>query len=234
MMSDLLYDYYLFDLDNCLLHIPHPREYFDNILRETLEKLSTNNSKPNRKERDLFWTSGEKYLDLLEKWGTKDSANFWKSFDEIDFKHRKNLLRNGEIYLYDDVITVLDQIKNLNKKMGLISNTADYIVNFFLKKFKLSYYFQETLGLDNEKDQSMAKPSPNGILHILKSLKYNPKHSKAIMIGDSHVDIFAAKRAKITACLLKRDENKYLNKENWESLPDYEIRTLNELLKISK
>jgi len=191
-------------------------------------------SLPNRKERDLFWTSGENYLNLLNKWGAKDSLNFWKFFDEIDFKYRKTLFKNGKIYLYDDVLNVLNRLQGLNKKMGLVSNTADYIVNFFLNKFKISDFFHETLGLGYEKDQSIAKPSPNGILHVLRSLKFNPKESKAIMIGDSHVDVVAAKRANIAACLLKRDENKYPNKDHWETLPDYEIKTLNELLKMRK
>ncbi|MFX1273591.1 MAG: HAD family hydrolase [Promethearchaeota archaeon] len=227
-----MYDYFLFDLDNCLLHIPNPSDYFDNILLKTLKKLSIKSTLPNRKERNSFWLSGENYLNLLKKWGITDSQYFWKYFDEIDFQYRKQLFDNGEIYIYNDVMKTLKELRNMNKKIGLVSNTADYIVDYFLEKLNISLFFDETLGLGFDKDQSIAKPSPKGIIFVLNSLNFNPKNSKAIMIGDSRVDIFAAKRANITACLLKRDEYKYPNRNDWESFPDYEIDSLNELFRI--
>ena len=231
-----MYDYYLFDLDNCLLHIPKPREYFDNILIETLKHLSNKKDVPDKKDRDRFWTSGEMYLNLLSKWGVSGASVgpiFWKYFDEIDFKHRKDLINNGKIYLYNDVIDVLEELCYRNKKIGLVSNTADYIVGFFIEKFKLSPFFSEILGLGHDKDQAIAKPSPKGILHVLHNLDYDPKISNAIMVGDSHVDVFAAKRANIAACLLKRDEYKYSTRSDWKFLPDYEIDNLKELLTIA-
>ena len=114
----------------------------------------------------------------------------------------------------------------------MVSNTADYIVDYFLNKFEFSHFFDEILGLGFNKDQSIAKPSPKGILSVLKKLNYKPEKSKAIMVGDSRVDIFAAKRANITACLLKRDINKYPNRDDWEAHPDFEIENLEEIFNI--
>lgn len=36
--------------------------------------------------------TGEKYIEILKKWGVGDLNHFWMHFDEIDFKHRKELL----------------------------------------------------------------------------------------------------------------------------------------------
>jgi len=48
------------------------------------------------------------------------------------------------------------------------------------------------------------------------------------MIGDSIFDIIAAKKAKIAACLIRRNsENNYIE---WEIQPDYVIKSLNELI----
>ena len=228
-----MFDFYLFDLDNTILQIPEPSEYFDNILHETLIKL-TDDSKvlPTRQERNKFWFSGDDYVKLLESWGVPDGPFFWKFFDEIDFEHRKILFEKGKLCIYDDVKQTLNEIFNANKKLGLISNTADYIVKYFLDKFELSSLFHETFGLGYEKDQEVAKPSPEGILYVLKKLNFDATKSRAIMVGDSKIDIFAAKRANITACLIKRNLHKYSNKNGWEIHPDYEIEGLNELFSI--
>ena len=228
-----LFDFYLFDLDNTILQIPDPSEYFDKILNETLKKLTKNPYiLPSRDERNKFWFSGDDYIKLLEGWGVIDGPFFWKFFDEIDFEHRKMLFEQGKLCLYDDVRKVLKEISSANKKLGLISNTADYIVKYILDKFDLSHFFHETFGLGFEKDQEVAKPSPEGILYVLKKLNYNLNNSRAIMIGDSRLDVFAAKRANITACLIKRNVKKYPNRDDWESHPDFEIERLDELFTI--
>jgi hypothetical protein len=93
------FDYYLFDLDGCLLNIPNFMEYFDNILIETLKKISIK-SLPERQERNKFWYSGNNYIHLLRGWGALDYSNFWKYFDESDFKHRKILIEKNQIQLH--------------------------------------------------------------------------------------------------------------------------------------
>ena len=52
------------------------------------------------------------------------------------------------------------------------------------------------------------------------------------MVGDSRLDVFAAKRANITACLIKRDLHKYSSRNDWESHPDFEIEHLDDLFTI--
>ena len=224
------YNYFLFDLDNCLLYIPNSKDYFDNILFETLKQSSTKHI-PERSERNKFWFSGNGYIDYLKKWGTNNVHDFWKCFDEIDFEYRKILVQKNELLLFDDVQCVLEEIYDENKKLAIISNSADYIVDFIVKKFNISKYFNYFFGLSFDKDQSIAKPSPLGVLSVLEKLKYDPKKEKAIMIGDSIVDVYAAKKANISACLIRRDKNKYRDGYGaWEYNPDFVIEQLNEIL----
>jgi len=224
------YNYFLFDLDNCLLYIPNSKDYFDNILLETLKQGSTRHI-PERSERNKFWFSGNSYIDYLKKWGTNNFQDFWKCFDEIDFEYRKILVQKNEILLYDDVKSVLEKIYNENKKLAIISNSADYIVDFIVKEFNITKYFNYFFGLSFDKEQSIAKPSPLGVLSVLEKLKYDPKKEKAIMIGDSIIDVYAAKKANISACLIRRDKNKYPDGYGaWEYNPDFVIEQLNEIL----
>ena len=224
------FDYYLFDLDNCLLNFQHPGEYFDNVLLESVKRL-TDGPLPSRKERDKFWLTGEKYIDMLKNWGAGDINNFWKHFDEIDFDLRKILVSKDELNLYFDVNEILSEIKQAGKKIAIISNAAYYIVKYIIKEFQITELFDEIFGLGFDKEQGLAKPSPNGILKVLKKLNFNTEKFKAIMIGDSRLDIYAAKRANISACLIKRELNKYTDGyNNWEYKPDFEIMHLDELL----
>ncbi|MHA1293963.1 MAG: HAD family hydrolase [Promethearchaeota archaeon] len=226
------FDYYLFDLDNSLLHIPNPSEYFDDVLVKTLKTLSTKDI-PERQKRNNFWSSGENFINLLTEWGVKDVDKFWKYFDEIDFKKRKELTLKNKIFFYEDVYPVLDKINEKNKKLALVSNTANYIVDYMLKIFKVNHYFNEIFALGFNKDIEFAKPSPKGILIVLKRMNYNPKKSNAIMIGDSSADIIAAKRAKITSCLIRRDLKKYSNGfDGWEHQPDFIIEKLDDLFEL--
>ena len=224
------FDYYLFDLDGCLLNIPNFMEYFDNILIETLKKISIENL-PEREERNKFWYSGNNYIQLLRVWGALDYSNFWKYFDEIDFEHRKILIKSNKIHLFTDVKKVLKEIYEANKMLAIISNSAEYIVKYAVDKFNIGRYFHYLFGLSFDKDQSIAKPSPLGIKTILEHLDYDPKNSRAIIVGDSMLDIISGKKAEIHSCLIRRDKNRYdKGYKDWKYKPDFVIDKLDELL----
>jgi len=223
------FDFYLFDLDGTLLNLGNIGAYADEILVEVLKRLNIINP-PDRVERKNLWLNKENYLNVLDTWGAANPTDFWKFYDEIDFEKRKILLAKKELSLFDDVIEPLEKIFNHvdYKKLAIVTNTIDVIVNYILNTFNISGYFQDVFSLGSENDQSYAKPSPNGILTILKKFNYNSKVNKAIMIGDSIFDIMAAKKAKISACLIRRDIEK--NYKEWEIQPDYVIKSLNELI----
>jgi len=227
------FDFYLFDLDGTLLHLGNIGAYADNILVKTLDKLKAHYP-PDRNERFKLWLSEEGYIYVLGEWGVEEPQNFWKFYDEIDFEKRKILIEKKEIFLYNDVKTILEKVyyNKYNKKLAIVSNTAYYIVDYVLNKFDISKYFHEifSLGYYNN-DQELAKPSPKGILTILDKFEYDPKESKALLVGDSKFDIIAAKNANIYACLIRRDihtRNRHYKK--WDVQPDFVIEGFDELL----
>lgn len=224
------FDYYLFDLDNSLLEIPNPSKYFDDVLVESIKSLSAQ-AIPAFEERYKFWFSGDNYIKLLKSWGVSDINNFWKKFDEIDFLNRKVLRESNNLQLFRDVRPVIEKIYEADKKTAIVSNTADYIIDYILNEFEITHLFHEKFGLGFDKDQEVAKPSPEGILRVLNRLGYTSNKTPAIMIGDSFVDIFAAKKANIISCLIRRDPHKYPEGyDKWDHKPDYIIENLEELL----
>jgi len=228
------FEIYLFDLDGTLLNLGNIGAYADQILVKTLNELKAPKI-PERDERYKFWSAGNNYIELLHKWGVSKAHKFWKQYDKVDFKQRKALYNQKKIALFDDVKTILERIYNHKdgKKIAIVTNTANYVVEYILKKFDIAPFFQAIFSMGFKNDQKSAKPSPSGIFSILESFHYDPNVHKALMIGDSISDIIAAKKANIFACLIKRDKMRYEKGFNsWKFQPDYIIERLDELLKL--
>ena len=230
----MTFDIYIFDLDGTLLNLGNIGVYADQILKKTLNRLNAPVI-PDKNERRQFWGSGNNYIDILNNWGVSKAQKFWRQYDKVDFNQRKALYNQKKIALFDDVKTILERIYNHKdgKKIAIVTNTANYVVDYILKKFDIAPFFQEIFSMGFKNDQKSAKPSPSGIFSILESFHYDPNVHKALMIGDSISDIIAAKKANIFACLIKRDKMRYEKGFNsWKFQPDYIIERLDELLKL--
>lgn len=227
------FNFYLFDLDGTLFHLGNIRTYAEQILMETLDRLKAKYP-PIRNERFKLWSSEKSYLNVLEEWGVEEPHHFWKFFDEIDFNKRKILIKEKKAFLYQDVKYVLERLYHHkdSKKLAIVTNTAHYICEYIIDKFNIGKYFHETFSLGYyNNDQELAKPSPNGILAILDKFDYDPIKSKAILVGDSKLDIIAAKKANISACLIIRNKDTLTKHyKKWAIQPDFVIEELKELL----
>ncbi|MGV9205911.1 MAG: HAD family hydrolase [Promethearchaeia archaeon] len=226
----MTFNYYIFDLDNCILRLPNSSHYFNNILIDCL-KLLDSEIIPDTSQRANFWSAGQDYHLVLREWGVNDPEKFWNTFDKIDFTIRKKLISEEKISLYADVIPVLKKLTRNNKKICMVSNTSEEVIEHIFEEFNLGRYFHKTFGMGADKDESLAKPSPEGIKKVLEEVNYEFNDLQdAIMIGDSHVDIFAAKQANIHACLIRREKDKYPDGfKNWRYKPDSVIFDLNEI-----
>jgi phosphoglycolate phosphatase-like HAD superfamily hydrolase len=76
-----------------------------------------------------------------------------------------------------------------------------------LDAYNFDSMFSIVLGLGETQD--ICKPEPDGILLVLKTLGFSP--DKAVYIGDSTVDLIAAKRAHVTGLLLDRTRKKHID-----------------------
>ncbi|MFX1279245.1 MAG: HAD family hydrolase [Promethearchaeota archaeon] len=228
------FDVFLFDLDGTLLNLGDIGPYADMLLEETLINLKTPNI-PDKHERRQFWGSGDNYIEILNKWEVPQANKFWEYFDKVDFKHRKIMYSQNKISLFEEVEEVLKKIYNHkeDKKIAIVSNTADYVVDFIIKQFNISSYFHEIFSMGSKNDEKLAKPSPSGILSILKKFEYDQNIHRALMIGDSISDIIAAKKANISACLINRSKFRSTKEiSKWKFQPDYIIERLDEILKL--
>lgn len=229
----MTFQYYLFDLDNCLIKYPDLTIYFDDILIDTFAKFEL--QCPSKEERYALWDNINEYGQIFENWQIPDARVFWDVFDELDISKRKIYIADGKIRLFNDSIPILEHVKELGIKSALISNSPGHIVEVMINEFKIGHFFDYVLKIDYTDDihTEIVKPKPNGVLQILENLQCKDKN-EAILIGDAFSDIEAAKRAKISACLLNRNNQKNETLETAIYKPDFIINSLLELKKFSE
>ena len=85
---------------------------------------------------------------------------------------------------------LLDALKGKNIKMGVVSNKPQEFTDLVLKQLNLAPYFEVAFGPEATPNR---KPHPEPLLTALEKLGVHPP--EAVMVGDSYVDIQAAKAA---------------------------------------
>jgi HAD superfamily hydrolase (TIGR01549 family) len=193
----------LFDLDNTLVEIPDTWHYFDEIIVKTLAE-DFHLPVPNQAMRDTLWRSGKEYVKILKEWGIDDPNAFWYYFDIRDSRNRALMIQEQKLKLYLDVIPVLDALRLHKIKLGIVTNTPKFIAETELNAFGLMRYFQVVLGLGD--NQAICKPEPDGVYQCLKMCDCIP--SETLMVGDTAIDLVAAKRAGVGSILIDRTGKK--------------------------
>ena len=98
---------------------------------------------------------------------------------------------------YPMVVEVLDQIRDMNIPMGVCTNKPEAISRQILEGLGLSGYFNSVIGGDST---AARKPDALPLLTCLKELVAIPQLS--LMIGDSAVDVNAARAAGVGVCVV--------------------------------
>ncbi|MHA1149563.1 MAG: HAD family hydrolase [Promethearchaeota archaeon] len=98
----------------------------------------------------------------------KEDAGIFKEIDEVIFKLAEN------------------------KKLAILTNNKKEHAEEVLEKYNLKQYFEKIFGFNEVED---VKPSPSGILKIIKQWNFKP--SEVIFIGDMTSDVQAGKAAKV-------------------------------------
>lgn len=127
-----------------------------------------------------------KILYETEEYCTIDRENFEKHYFHECIKTS---------HLYNGIKESLELLKTDGFNMSVATNAPTKYALRMLGHLKIDHFFDNIIGACKVKDP---KPHPEMINFILNNYDYNYEQScKAIMIGDSHVDIVAGKQARI-------------------------------------
>jgi phosphoglycolate phosphatase len=123
---------------------------------------------------------------------------------------------NPVIYsrLYEGAEETLKKLKELSKKVAVVTNKYEALSVEILKKLNVIDYIDLVVGADTTSEK---KPHPLPVFYTLEKLKSDK--DKSIIIGDSETDVLTGKNAGIKTALVLQG---YGNKELALSLnPDY-------------
>ncbi len=137
---------------------------------------------------------------------------------------------------YSGVNEVLQTLKDMKKKMAVLTNKSRDFTIEILKKFGLYNFFDIVVGSD---DLTKRKPDPEGIVRIISTLKRTEESERSdgkissegvLMIGDSKNDILSARNAGVKSAYVSYG---YTDLKDVKDLnPDYVFNDITDLLKI--
>ena len=107
------------------------------------------------------------------------------------------LIQNEQLLLDTDILNKLSN----DCKLGIVTGRPRKELEYTLKRFKISKYFDITICMEDTKGKG--KPDPFGINEAIKQLKVK----RAIYVGDNVDDVVAAKAAGITPVAVLQDNS---------------------------
>jgi phosphoglycolate phosphatase len=172
----------IFDLDGTLV------DSFKDVFNAVNESLAEFNLPPKDREwvRLLIGPNANELIEAAVV-GTDVSVDDYRTAFRTHY--RSQLTKNTD--LFDGMKDVLEWIKEKNIKMAVLTNKSEGASLEILTEIKILDLFIKVVGYDTYPE---AKPSPLGLLNLCELAGVSA--AEAVLIGDTEVDIAAAKNAK--------------------------------------
>ncbi|UCE15066.1 MAG: HAD family hydrolase [Candidatus Heimdallarchaeota archaeon] len=117
-------------------------------------------------------------------------------------------LEKLELPLFDDVIPVLEEIKEKNIPLCVVTGAKTEEALELLIQNNIEHFFTEIIGADLTK---RGKPYPDPINLAIERLNLNSNKKNILFIGDSINDLLSAYAAEVVPILLWRKKDKIPN-----------------------
>ena len=129
--------------------------------------------------------------------------------------------------LYPDAIMLLSTLKDMNLKLGLVSNASSHtVIIVIIDRLNIARFFDTVV---TSAQLRLRKPKPEVFNKALESLRANP--SEVVMVGDTvKGDVGGAKKIGMKAILVKQAKSE---KERGPD-PDAVVKNLSDALSVIK
>ena len=210
---------FVFDFEGTIVDFQWRLKEGERELREKLRELGFDLTVFSRDNYAQMWNralgmaSGERAEEIK-----RELIPIYDRYDEDAL--RRWSLRKG-------VKELLDLLKEMKKKVGLVTNVGKRAVQEALGRFGVRDFFDEVV---TRNDTTFMKPKGEGIRRCLSAL--GVRREEAIFIGDSLSDLYAARDAGVKVAIVKGGESS--PQEIMKSPPDYLWDSLKEVLEILK
>ena len=156
-------------------------------------------SKPTNNIRDTIFRQLDACCVFLKKLGVREHVD-QIAWEVLQYEHA--LFSRNNATLYEDVLPTLNQVRQMDLKMGIISNW-DTPLHAMVEELGLAPYFDVVVASHDQRVRS-AKPDAVIFEYALNVVRVSAE--EAVHVGDSfEADIMGAHAAGIRAILLDRD-----------------------------
>jgi len=213
----------LFDLEDTLVRTQwQDRQHVLDFRRETKRKLIELGIPPSILEKveraTIMRNIASEYV--AENFSEAKSQEFRQEMETFLRQYEMDSAKNAK--LFPDTLSTLETIKRLDIKIGLVTNTSREAVDTVFRHHGLKKYFDVVVTRENA---DKLKPDPQGVL--LAAEKLGAK--SFFMVGDLIHDALAAKSAKGTSIIVKRN-----TETKFDFHADYFVQSLSEVPEIIK
>ena len=167
----------ILDLDGVLINSKKNMEISWNITKKKFNLKSNFN--------DYFKEIGKPFKDILKTLGIK--KNLLKIEKNFNLESEKNF---NKIKIYKNVNQTIKYLKKKKIIVGIFTSKNKSRTLKFVKKLKIKVDF-----IQCPESGYKGKPNPDLLIKIIN--KWNLRRSKCTYVGDTKVDLVAAKKAKI-------------------------------------
>lgn len=184
---DFRYSAILFDFDGTLTHsLPLWMNAYQNAMAHFGVKMSGEEVVTNCFYRPWQEVAGKFDLPSVKQLEEKVLESLEEEF--------------ADATLFEGVMHTLAACRSKDTKLAIVTSSGQRIVEKFLRTHDISDYFGSVVAADHVKQH---KPHPEPVLLALSQLELSTQQT--LMIGDSPVDMRAAKAAKVTDALFFPD-----------------------------
>ena len=156
-------------------------------------------SKPTNDIRDTIFRQLDACCTFLRKLGVRQHVD-QIAWEVLQYEHA--LFSRNNATLYEDALSTLDRLQQMDLKMGIISNW-DTPLHAMVEELGLAPYFDVVVASHDQRVRS-AKPDAAIFEYALNAVGVSPK--EAVHVGDSfEADIIGAHAVGIRAILLDRE-----------------------------
>jgi len=211
----------LFDLEDTLVQTPwtnwqHVLE-FRRKTRQKLIELGIPASVLEGIERaTLMRNKAFEYAE--EKFTNIEVEKFEQEMNKFFSKYELDSAKKSK--LFPETIRMLEKLRKLGVKIGLVTNTSNKAVKIVFQLHGLEKYFDVVVTREKVKK---LKPDPEGVLLAVKTLGVK----NFFMVGDLVFDVLAAKHANGISIFVKGS-----SQEEIDPPADYIVQSISEIPKI--
>ena len=179
----------LFDLDGTL--VDSGRDIIASV-RYALDRVFSDHDQPD--DADILVLIGRPLESIVRELGYPADKESTRRFAEAYRGHYAEHY-NDSTRLYPGVKELIEQLRAAGVRLGLVTTKHQIQAEFTLAGIGLSCYFEYVHGWEEGRKH---KPDPEPILTALGRLDIPP--GLALMVGDSELDVEAAKAARVDTC----------------------------------